>query len=63
MLATLYVASSLALVALGGPDLTGGFRLGTLRVVDTSAIMGPALDTVVVSCNVRACHARSWAGA
>jgi hypothetical protein len=30
MLATLCVALSLTLVALGGPDPTGGFHLGTL---------------------------------
>jgi hypothetical protein len=41
MLATLYVASSLALVALSGSDPTGGFSLGTLSFIGLSAIVGP----------------------
>jgi hypothetical protein len=52
MLATLCVASSLTLFALGGSDPTGGFHLGTLRVAGPSAIMGPILDTIVVYHNV-----------
>jgi hypothetical protein len=52
MLATLCVASSFTLVALGGSVPTGGFHLGTLSVAGPSTIMGPILDTVVVSHDV-----------
>jgi hypothetical protein len=43
LLATLCVTSSLTLVALSGSDLTGGYP---------TAVMGPILDTVVISCDV-----------
>jgi hypothetical protein len=49
MLATLYVALSLALFALGGADSTGGFYLRTLSFGRPMIIMGPVLDTVVIS--------------
>jgi hypothetical protein len=52
MLATLCVASSLTLVALGGSNLIGKFRLGTLSIAGPSAIMGSIFDTVVISHNV-----------
>jgi hypothetical protein len=52
MLPTLCVASSLALFAMGGSDLTGGFHLGTLSVGGPLAIVGPILDTVVITLNV-----------
>jgi hypothetical protein len=52
MLATVCVALSLALVALGSSDSTSGFHLGTLSVAGPSTIVGPVLDTVVVSCDV-----------
>jgi hypothetical protein len=62
MLATLCVALSLTLVALGGSDPTGEFCLGTMSVADPSAIMGPVLDTIVVSCGVEGtlCEELGW---
>jgi hypothetical protein len=48
MLATLCMALSLTLVALGGSDPTGGFHLGTLSFVGLSTIMRPILDTIAV---------------
>jgi hypothetical protein len=50
--ATLCVTSSLVLFSLGGSDPTGGFHLGIISVAGPSAILGPILDTVAVSCNV-----------
>jgi hypothetical protein len=50
--ATLCVTSSLVLFSLGGSDSTGGFHLGTISVAGPSAILGPILDMVAVSCNV-----------
>jgi hypothetical protein len=52
ILATLCVASSLALVALGGSVPTGGFHLRTISIAGPSTIMGHVLDTVVVSHDV-----------
>jgi hypothetical protein len=52
MLATLCVALSLALFALGGSDPTGGFCLRTLSVAGPSIIVGPILDMVVISRDV-----------
>jgi hypothetical protein len=52
MLGTLYVARSLALVDLGGSDPTGGFHLRTLSIGSPSAIVGPVLHTVAISCDV-----------
>jgi hypothetical protein len=62
MLATLCVTSSLALVALGGPDPTGGFHLGTLSVACPSAIVEPILNTVVISHDVEgvSCEDVGW---
>jgi hypothetical protein len=40
---------SLALFALGGDDMTGGFCLGTLSSSRPMAIEGPILDTVVIT--------------
>jgi hypothetical protein len=62
MQATLCVASSLALIALGSYDSTGGFRLGTLSFARPSVIMGPVLDTVVVSRDVEgtSCKELGW---
>jgi hypothetical protein len=48
LLATLCVALSLALFALGGADPTGGFCLRNLSFSKPMAIMGPVLDTVVI---------------
>jgi hypothetical protein len=48
-LATLCIALSLALFSLGGVDPTGGFCLRTLSYSRPTAIMGPILNTVVVS--------------
>jgi hypothetical protein len=50
--ATLCVTSSLALVAMGGFDPSGGFRLGTLTVCRPLGNHGAILDTVAVSCDV-----------
>jgi hypothetical protein len=53
LLFTLCVASSLALVALGSSDLTSGFCLGTLSFAGPSPIIGPILDTVAISRDVK----------
>jgi hypothetical protein len=52
MLATLFVTSSLTMVALGGSDPISEFRLETLSVAGPSAIVGHVLYTVVVSHDV-----------
>jgi hypothetical protein len=52
MLVTICVALSLTLVALGDSNLASGFHLRTLSVASLSAIVGPVLDTVVVSHNI-----------
>jgi hypothetical protein len=52
LLATLCVAMSLVLFAQGSTDLTGGFCLQTLSYSKPTAIMGPILDTVIISCSV-----------
>jgi hypothetical protein len=52
MLATLCVASSLAMVALDSSDLTGGFCLGTLSFAGPLTIVGPIWDMISVSCAV-----------
>jgi hypothetical protein len=49
LLATLCVALSLALFALGGADPTCVFCLRTLSYSRPMEIVGPVLDTVVVS--------------
>jgi hypothetical protein len=49
LLATLRVALSLALFALGGTDPAGGFCLRTLSYSRPTTIVGSILDTVVVS--------------
>jgi hypothetical protein len=48
-LATLCVAFSLALFALGGADPVDGFCLRAMSFGRLTAIVGPILDTVVVS--------------
>jgi hypothetical protein len=48
-LVTLCVALSLALFSLGGPDPGGWFFLRILRFGRPMAIVGPILDTVVIS--------------
>jgi hypothetical protein len=62
MRATLCVISSIALVALGGSDLTGGLCLGTLSVAGLSTIVGSILDMVVVSWDVEgtSCKELGW---
>jgi hypothetical protein len=62
MLATLCVALSLALVALGGSDSTGEFLLGTLSIASPSTIMGLILDMVVVAHDVEgaSCEELGW---
>jgi hypothetical protein len=52
MLATLCVALSLALFALGGTDPTSRFCLGTLSYCMPTTIAGPIFDMVVVSHDV-----------
>jgi hypothetical protein len=52
LLATPYVALSLALFALGGSDPTNMFCLGTLSFASPSVIMGPVWDTITVSCAI-----------
>jgi hypothetical protein len=52
LLAIIYVTLSLALFALGGAQPAGGFYLRTLSFGRTMPIMGPVLDTIVVSCVV-----------
>jgi hypothetical protein len=49
LLATLCVASSLALFTWGGADPTGGFCIRTLSYSRPMANMGPILDMVAVS--------------
>jgi hypothetical protein len=63
------------LVALGGSDSTGGFRLRTPSIAGSSAIVGPILDIVVISydlegtsceeleCHVSSCSLRPFYGA
>jgi hypothetical protein len=62
LLATLCVASSLALFALGYSDLTGGFCLRTLSCHRPTTIVGPILDTIVVSHDVEgtSCEELGW---
>jgi hypothetical protein len=55
LLATLCVALSLALFALGGADPTGEFCLRTLGFVGPSAIMSPIFYMIAVSHAVIAC--------
>jgi hypothetical protein len=50
LLATLCVALSLGLVALGGADPTSGFYLRTLRIGRPMTKGGPILDTIAISC-------------
>jgi hypothetical protein len=52
MLATLCVASSLALFTWGGTDPAGGFCLRTLSCCRPMTIVWPILHMVVVSHNV-----------
>jgi hypothetical protein len=49
LLATLCVALSLTLFALGGADPTGGFCLRNLSFSRHTIIVGATLDTVAVS--------------
>jgi hypothetical protein len=49
LLATLCVALSLTLFALGGVDPTEGFYIQTLSFSRVMIIVGPILDTVVAS--------------
>jgi hypothetical protein len=49
LLVTLCVTLSLTLFALGSADLSGGFSLGTLSFGRPTVIVGPILDTFVVS--------------
>jgi hypothetical protein len=49
LLATLCVSLSLTLFAMGSGDPTGRFYLRTLSFSRPMTIMGPILDTVVVS--------------
>jgi hypothetical protein len=62
LLATLCVALSLALFAQGSTDPTGGFYLQTLSYCRHTSIMGPVLDTVVVSHDVvgASCEKLGW---
>jgi hypothetical protein len=62
MLATLCVASPLALVALGCSDPARRFGLRTLSFTSPSAIMGLILDMVVVSRDVEgvSCEELGW---
>jgi hypothetical protein len=62
MLATLCVALSLALVALGGSDPTSRFHFKTLRVAGPLTIMGHVFNTVDVSCDVKdaSCNELGW---
>jgi hypothetical protein len=52
LLATLCLALSLALFALGGADLTSAVCLRALSFGKSTAIVGPVLDTVVISHDV-----------
>jgi hypothetical protein len=52
LLAIIYVTLSHALFALGCAQPAGGFYLRTLSFGRTIPIVGPVLDTVVVSCVV-----------
>jgi hypothetical protein len=60
LLATYCVASSLALFTRGGTDSAGEFCLQTLSYCRTMAIMGPILDTVVVSHDVVVALCKEW---
>jgi hypothetical protein len=65
LLATLCVTLSLALIALGSAYSTGGYCLRTLSNSRPTAIVGPILDTVVVSHAVvseynQACPSLLW---
>jgi hypothetical protein len=62
MLATLCVATSLALVDLGGSDPSSRFHLGILSIYSPSTIVGPVLDTVAVYHNVKgaSCEELGW---
>jgi hypothetical protein len=55
-------ASSLILFAQGGAELTGGFCLKTLSYCGPTSIMGPILNTVVVSHDVAgvSCEELGW---
>jgi hypothetical protein len=61
-LTTHYVALSLTLFALGSSDLTDRFHLRTLSICRPSAIMGPMLDTFVVSLDAEgaSCEELGW---
>jgi hypothetical protein len=52
MLATLCVTSSLAQFIRGGVDQASGFCLKTLSCCRPTAIVGPILDTIIVSHDV-----------
>jgi hypothetical protein len=52
VLATLCVALSLSLFALGGSNPTGRFYLRTMSFTGPSAIMGLVWDSVAISCVV-----------
>jgi hypothetical protein len=52
LLAIFCVAFSLALFALGSTDLVGGFCLRTMSYSRPMSIVGPVLDTTIVSCAI-----------
>jgi hypothetical protein len=60
LLVTHCVASSLALFTRGGTDPTSEFCLQTLSYCRTMTIMGPILDTVVVSHDVVVASCEEW---
>jgi hypothetical protein len=62
LLATLYVTSSLTLFTWGGGDPNGEFCLRTLICCRPTAILGPILDTVVISHDVEgtSCEELGW---
>jgi hypothetical protein len=62
LLATLCVDLSLTLFALGNSNSTCGFCIKTLTCCRPTAIMGPILDKVGVSCNVEgaSCEELGW---
>jgi hypothetical protein len=62
LLALLCVALSLTLFPLGGADVTSGLYLGTRSFASPSVIMGPILDTIVVSRDVASmlCEELAW---
>jgi hypothetical protein len=62
LLATLYVASSLALFAWGGADLAGKFCLRTLIYCRRTTIVRPILDAVAISHDVvgMSCEELEW---